>query len=193
VAINSDGSRIFLTMGETHDYYIRMLDSENGALLNEYMISCGTESFALSPDDSYALLGCQSFITHWDIQNWRQKESLWGHELYINAITISQDGHLGLTAARDGAVRVWNLGDQLDYHITTIAGGMISLDITSDGKYLLLDDASKNGSDQPALWDILQSKVVRPYSGFDGAAAPGSVAISPDDQYIGKRRYKMPF
>ena len=185
VALNSDGSQIFLTMGKTSDYYIRMLDSENGALLNEYMISCGTESFALSPDDSYALLSCQSFIIQWDIQNWRQQESLWGHELYINAITISQDGRLGLTAARDGTLRVWNLGDQLDYHITAIpADGPISIDISSDGKYLLLDDASKNGSDQPALWDILQSKVVRTYSGFDGAAGPGSVAISPDDQYV---------
>ena len=185
VALNSDGSRIYLTMGQTDDYYIRMLDGENGVLLNEYFSSCGSESFALSPDGSYALTSCQSFIIQWDIQNWRQQESLWGHDLYITAITISQDGRLGLTAARDGTVRVWNLGNQLDFHITSVpADGMDSIDISSDGKYLVLADASKNGYSQPALWDILQGKVVRTYSGFDGAAAPGSVDISPDDQYI---------
>ncbi len=185
VALNSDGSRIFLSLGGTGDLFIRMLDSENGAQLNEHFISCATESFALSPNGSYALLSCQSFIIQWDIQNWRQTGSFWGHELYVNAITISQDGRLALSGARDGTVRVWNLGDQFDFQIITIpADGPISIDISSDGKYLLLDDASKNGSTQPALWDILQSKVVRTDSGFNGGAGPGSVAISPDDQYV---------
>jgi WD40 repeat protein len=185
VALNSDGSRIFLSLGGTGDLFIRMLDSENGAQLNEHFISCATENFALSPNGSYALLSCQHLIIQWDIQNWRQTGSFWGHELYVNAITISQDGRLALSGARDGTVRVWNLGDQFDFQIITIpADGPISIDISSDGKYLLLDDASKNGSTQPALWDILQSKVVRTYSGFNGGAGPGSVAISPDDQYV---------
>ena len=184
VALNSDGSRIFLTMGVVQNLYLRLLDSESGEQLKEDLIGCATQNIALSPDGSDALISCISFILQWDIENWRQQGILFTLESHINAITASHDWHLALSATKDGTVRVWNLGDQLDYHIHTFPNPLVSMDISSDGKYLLLNDAATSGIDNPALWDILQSKVVRTYSGFNGSAGPGSVAISPDDQYV---------
>lgn len=108
---------------------------------------------------------------------------LGGGELF-NTIQISQDGLLGVSAARDGTLRSWNLGNQLDYRIIGIdADTLVAITISPDGKFLLLNDAAKNGTEQPALWDIAQQKVVMTYTGFDAAVSPGAVAISPDNRF----------
>ncbi len=84
-------------------------------------------------------------------------------------------------------MRVWNLGNQLDFHITSVpADGMDSIDISSDGKYLLLsDDASKNEL-RPTWFYGISSKERWSVLTLVSMELPPLVQshISPDDQYI---------
>lgn len=51
-------------------------------------------------------------------------------------------------------------------------------------------DGSKDGFEQPVLWDIANKVVVRSYPGFDGVVFPGAVAISPDDRLVAAAGFK---
>jgi WD40 repeat protein len=193
VALNSDASRIFFTEGEgvNINYSLRKLDGTTGKQLKQYDVSTRLADIALTLDGSYALIGQFSVIIQFKTQSWREDGQLVGHDSNINSLTISQDGHFGLSAAQDRTLRVYNLGDQLDLQLLKISskheGGMIynlnAINITSDGKYLLLSNASQYGYDQPVLWDISQRKVVRMFEGLDGVG-PGALAISPDNRYV---------
>jgi len=184
VGINSDGSRIFYTTGIETNKNIGMLDGQGGALLKESFLGLQTGNMVLSQDGSTAFIPTISFIIEWDIQNWRQQGILMTLEGLITALAIDQDGRVALTAALDGNLRVWNL-NQLDRSAyTTQADSLYAIDITSDGKYLLLNDVSPDLFAQPGLWDIAEHRVKQTYTGFNGEDAPGSVAISPNDQYV---------
>ncbi len=183
VAINADGSRILFAMGAVVNEELRMLDSSNGEMLERNVLGCSAEDMALSPDGASALIACVTGIIQFDTQGWRLLGTLWGHEGSVNALAIGQNGHLALSGAKDHTLRVWNMGDQLDYSIQSFpTQRLTSMDISPDGKYLLLNDITNSG--QPVLWDILQKKIARTFSGFQGEVPPGAVAISPDGQYV---------
>ena len=192
VALNSDASQIFFTEGNgvNINYSFRMLDG-TGMQLKQYDSSLALADIALSPDGSFALIGQFSSILQFNTQSWHEDGRFLGHDGNINALTISQDGRLGLSAAQDRTLRVYNLGDQLDLQLQKISmkheGGMIynlnAINITSDGNNLLLSTATQYGYDQPVLWDISRRKVVMKYEGLDGVG-PGALAISPDNRYV---------
>jgi WD40 repeat protein len=185
VAINSDASRIFFTTGITSNLYYYMIDGQSGAHLKESEIGFRCQRMVLNPDGSSALLASISFLVQWDIQNWRQQGMLMTLGGNITDLSTSQDGHIGLTAAVDGILRVWNLSRQLDQSTyITPSDGLTAIDISPGGKYLVLNDVLSDRNAQPGFWDIAQKKVIQVYYGFDGGSAPGSIKISPNDQYI---------
>jgi WD40 repeat protein len=182
VAISPDGSWILFTNSAQPNFYLHRIDSLTGTLLNQQMFGCVPGQLALNPDASYALVACQEVIYRVYFQNWNMQRNFSESLDYINAIAIGQDGHLGLSASRDGAISLWNLGDPLDYQIKTInANPLNAIGISSDGKYLVVNDAQSNGYQQPALWDIAHQNVVRKYLRFNGVISPGAVAFSPDE------------
>jgi WD40 repeat protein len=185
VAINSDASRIFFTTGITSNLYYYMIDGQSGAHLKESEIGFRCQRLVLNPDGSSALLASISFLVQWDIQNWRQQGMLMTLGGNITDLSTSQDGHIGLTAAVDGILRVWNLSRQLDQSTyITPSDGLTAIDISPGGKYLVLNDVLSDRNAQPGYWDIAQKKVIKVYYGFNGGSAPGSIKISPNDQYI---------
>jgi WD40 repeat protein len=185
VALNSNASRIFLTMGEKVFLFLRMLDGQDGAKINEYEISTINPALALSPDESYLLIPFRSELIQFDIKKWSQQAYLFGPEEDITAISISQDGRLAVSGSAYGEVRVWNLGDQLDIQKVMIPGdGLDALDVSPDEEYLALSDVAVDRISQPVLWDISQSSVLTTYLGFDGNSPPNALKFSPDGHYL---------
>ncbi len=185
VAISPDGSWILFTNSTQPNLFLRRIDSFTGMLLNQQMFGCVPGHLALNPDASYALVACQEVIYQVNIQNWNMQRNYSESLDFINAVAIGKDGRLGLSASRDGAIGLWNLGDPVDYQIKTINADLLNaLDISSDGKYLLVNDARPNGYQQPALWDIARQKIAWTYLRFHGVISPGAVAFSPDDESI---------
>jgi WD40 repeat protein/transcriptional regulator with XRE-family HTH domain len=185
VAINSDASRIFFTTGIISNLYLYMLDGSSGAILKESLIGFRCQRMALNPDGSSALLASISFLVQWDIQNWRQQGILMTLGGNITDLSTSRDGLIGLTAAQDGILRVWNLNQQHDQSTyITKADELTAIDISPGGKYLVLNDVLSDRKHQPGLWDTSQKKVIKVYYGFDGDSATGSIKTSPNGQYI---------
>lgn len=185
IAINADASQIFFTTGKQPYLYLRQIDSHSGKVLNEQTFGCLPQHLALSPDETYLLISCEKIIVQWGIANWRERANLVGHVEQVTTMDISRDGRMALSASKDGSIRVWNLGDQLDYQIYDIPVDHLSaIAVSSSGKYLLLNDAVINGYDQPALWDTNQKEVIKTYPDFKGVISPGAVSISPDNRFV---------
>ena len=163
---------------------LRIIDSESGEIRAEMVFGCAPGDIALSPDTSYFLLTCSNTIIKVDLQNLNY-QYVSTDSLAELALSISQGGRRALSASKDGSLRVWNLTADVAHQTTKInADFLMAFDISSDGKYLLVSDAVKNGLEQPALLDMDRNEVVRTYEGFGGAVSPGAVAISPDSQYV---------
>jgi WD40 repeat protein len=175
VAISSDGKLILST---SEDTYLRLWDGQTGEMLNQQAINCRPDKLAFSPDGRASLVSCESVLYLWDVQNWREKQRLLGHTTVINALDISSDGSLGISASSDGSLRLWSLQGQFDYQ--TVGSGLVNvfaMALDPDGERLLL------GSVPPSLWDVASRQTVKTYPGFTGLIAPGAVAISPDGRY----------
>lgn len=184
VAISPDGNRIIFSTAMPPDMYIRLIDGHSGELLSEKMLGCAPGDLALSLDLNYVIFTCSSALYQLDLQSWNILGSS-QESLGQNVIAITQDGRLGISGSQDGILSVWNLSDQLDYQIHLIDSDvLIAVAISPDSRYLLLNDALRNGYQQPVLWDIVKRKVVRTYTGFDAATSPGAAAISPDSLYV---------
>ena len=186
VAISPDASWILFTNSAQPNLFLHKIDSLSGTLLNQQLFGCIPGHLALSPDASYALVPCQEVIFQVYIQNWNLQRSFSESPDRINAIAINQDGRIGLSASSDATLRLWNLGDQLDYQIETINTDILNaIAISSDGKNLLVNDARSNAFQQPALWGIQQRKVVRTFqSYFYKSIKSGEVSISPDNHFV---------
>ena len=163
---------------------IQAIDVQAGRSLNKQSLSCIVTSLATSADGAYLLAGCSVDILLIDLQNWSIQARLYGFPSLINAVSINHYGNLGISANKDGSLRVWNLGNQEAFHTTTLeADHLTSLAASRDGKYLLISDAAKDGNIQPALWDIERGEVVRTYPLPISDIAPGALKISPDGRY----------
>jgi WD40 repeat protein len=176
VAISSDGNLI-LSTGD--DRYIRLWDGETDEMLDQEARNCWFDKLVSSKDGRVALASCNNILYLWDIQNWREKQRFLGHTTDINALDISSDGSLGISASSGGSLRLWSLQGQFDYQ--TVGSGMVdvlAMDFDLDGKRLLL------GSVPPTLRDVAIRKTVKTYPGFDGLISPGAVAVSPDGRYV---------
>jgi WD40 repeat protein len=184
VAISPDASRIIYSTGLPNDFYIYMIDGKSGDMLREKMFAGVPGDLVLSPDFSYFLLACSNRVIQVDIQNWNILGNSVEPNGIQNAVAISKDGSLGLTASQDGTINIWNLVVQfVGPTINFDSDGLFGIATSPDNKYLLLSDASKNGYDQPALWDITERKIVRTYTGFN-AITIGTVTISPDNRFV---------
>lgn len=177
-ALSSDGSRI-LSAG--WDRYLRLWDRHTGEILNQQVVNCRPDKLAFGQDGRMALLSCESLLYLWDVQDWREQQRFLGHTAYINALDMSSDRSLGLSAASDNTLRLWSLQGQFDYR--TIDTGVLNVGaiaITPEGKRLLIG----SGSDPPVLWDLATRQALRTYSGFAGAIPPGAIAVSPGGHFF---------
>jgi WD40 repeat protein len=191
VAITPDGSQIIYTTSAAQNHGIRMIDSQTGRRLNEKDIGCAPGDMVLSPDLSYVFTTCTAGVMLIDLKSWNISAIFQEASMIMNAVAISPDGRLGLTGQREGNLRVWNLTTPPVYHDIDISVDILTaIAIKQDGRYLLLNDASLDGSENPALWELATGEVVQTYAGFGGDVSPGAVAISPDSRFVAAAGFK---
>ncbi len=186
IAMSPDG-RWFLYTDSTinTDLSLRKVDAQDGSLLGKLQLDCIPSQIELSPDGSNVFITCTTAIIQVDVPSWSIYQRYSGNGEVFNAFSISTDGHYGLSGAQDGTLRVWDLAGQLEYQIDTIyADTLNALAISSDGNYLVFNDYYNYGLEGPAIWDILQKKVVTTFNGGGLEFNVGGVAISPDGQSI---------
>ncbi|HSB66321.1 MAG TPA: hypothetical protein VLD65_07065, partial [Anaerolineales bacterium] len=184
IALGPTGQWILVTSSDTPGYNLRMISTRDGSILHQQSFSCIPGDLAVSSDLSYALITCSSTIIQMDLLNWSIQKTFSVYNEIFNTISISQDGKTALSSTRDGRMRVWDLGEELPYRIQTIDTDFLTaIDITSDGKYLLFNDAEKDGISRPALWDITQNKVITTCNSTFTSFSPGGVKVSPDGRF----------
>jgi WD40 repeat protein len=129
---------------------------------------------------------CTTAIFQIDLASWTIQRRLSGSGEVFNHISISQDGHLGISSSKDGLIRVWDIGNESVYNVRSIDADILNaIDISSNGEYLLLNDAVKDGLAKAALWDIDQTEVITDYMEFSLHTNPGAIKISPDSRFVG--------
>lgn len=184
VAISSDASRIIFSNIVAPDVVLRIIDGASGEMLGENIFGCVPVDLALDNNDSYVLSACSHSVLRVNLQGLNiQAISIEAQEVQ-SAVTISPNGRLGISASEDGTIRVLNMGYLDSETLTFETEGMTAIAADPTGAYLLLNDASRNGYNQPVLWDIAEKKVIRKYSGFDAGVSPGGAAISPDNRFV---------
>ncbi len=182
VVLTPDGKQIIFSIagGIT---VIRRIDSLDGRLINEQPTGCVPTDLALSVDATHLLVGCLQEVMLIDVPNWKVEYEFIDFPTLVNSVSINSNGSLGLATLRDGSLRVYNLGNQESYNIIDIeVDELDAIAVSSDGKYLLLNDGAKDGSSKPALWDIDQKKVVLTYTLPISDLTPTALQISPDNQ-----------
>ncbi len=184
VVISPDGTQIIFGSTLPPSVYIHVIDSQTGNLLREKRVGCMPYNLALSSDATYLLVGCYFEMLLIDQPNWTVEFEFNNLPDFINSISISTDGSLGMAAFADGNLEILNLGKQGSYQPLGLeAGSLNAIAISPDGKHLLLSDVTANNYAQPGLWDIEQNKVVMTYTLPISLISPGAIQISPDNRY----------
>lgn len=123
----------------------------------------------------------------WDISGGKIIQTLIGHSVAINTVSITPDGSRAISGSDDKTCIVWDLKSGgkpkiLEGHISRV----ISVSISADGKWAV--SASDNYQDKPIIWDVEKGEKLRildyPESEFDEVR---HVYLTPD----GKRTLRF--
>jgi WD40 repeat protein len=191
VAITPDAGKILFTTSTIPDFYLRIIDGNSGNKINEKHFACDPGYIVLSLDFATVFTSCITGLYQIGITDLNIMETSMDSAALINALSISHDGSMGLSASLDGTIRLWNLGTQQNHTLINISPDEITaIVVSSDGKYLLLGDGFKNGVEQPVLWDLANREIVMTYPNFDGIVFPGALAISPDERFVAAAGFK---
>ncbi|KAJ2065023.1 cross-pathway control WD-repeat protein cpc2 [Coemansia aciculifera] len=119
--------KIWNTLGECK--YNITEDSHNG------WISC----VRFSPNPNNPLIvtgGWDKVVKVWDITKFKLRTNHFGHQGYVNTVTISPDGSLCASGGKDGVTMLWDLND--GKHLYSLeAGDIINALVFSPNRYWL--------------------------------------------------------
>jgi WD40 repeat protein len=137
IAISPDGSKIFVASTILQDIALRMIDSSDGKVLKTQPLGTIPTDLEISPDGSYILVSCQVEIMMIDIQDWTIRYNYKDLYYYFNAISISRDGNIGITALSNGTLRILNLGNQEGFETENFEADPLRAVAESNEVYLL--------------------------------------------------------
>jgi WD40 repeat protein/serine/threonine protein kinase len=107
----------------------------------------------------------------WEVESGKEVAALYGHTEVPQAVALSADGRLALSAANDG-VRLWEVKAKEEQRLL-LRRTVRSLAFSPDGRHAVLGEA---GGDI-VLWDLATGRGVRTFKGHTGVV--NSLAFSP--------------
>jgi len=129
--------------------------------------------------------GWDKVVKVWNLTNCKLKTNHYGHNGYLNAVTVSPDGSLCASGGKDGSAMLWDLNE--GKHLYTLEGNdIINALCFSPNRYWLCAAVGP----VIKLWDLEDKRVVDELkfdSTISGKAAPAqciSLAWSSDGQTL---------
>ena len=108
--------------------------------------------------------GWDKLVKVWNLQNFQLRTNLAGHDAPINTVTISPDGSLCASGAKDGKVMLWDVNE--GKHLYSLEGGSaIQALAFSPRSYWIVAATDKSIK----LWDLENKQVIQEIT------APGPV------------------
>ena len=174
VAFGPAGSTVLSTSA---DHSLRQWDAQTGEQLREALFPSPPGSLLVLPDGRSMVFSVDFELRLWDIQEWKERYRLLGHQSAVEALAVSRDGRLALSGTANGCLRLWNLLGLAELRrFPTDGVPLIALAIDPHGRYLLTGDMA----DRAILWSIESGEAIRTYQGRAGAVSPGALAFHPD-------------
>lgn len=142
LAFSSDGSALFAAEGQAGESGSAILQWDLGSYVAPVQVasfSLGVRDLDLVDDSrrlAVALVGSSS-ITLLDMGNATISRTLQGHQHRVNALAVSPDGSVLVSASRDGTVRIWGSESGLLLRILEGQDDVVSsVAFSIDGRFL---------------------------------------------------------
>lgn len=99
--------------------------------------------------------GWDKLVKVWNLSNCKLKTDHYGHNRYLNTVTVSPDGSLCASGGKDGAAMLWDLND--GKHLYTLEGNAeINAMVFSPNRYWLCAAVG----DVIKIWDLEDKRIV---------------------------------
>jgi RNA polymerase sigma factor (sigma-70 family) len=172
--------------GRQNDPFLVLLDADTGKDSRPLAIARDSvASVGFSKDGKVLAAGLGGALRFWDGTTGKERSVVAGHENWISAVAVSEDGQVAVTAGGDGLVILWDLAtgkekQRLKGHLGEVRGGAF----VPGGKLL----ASASTDQTVRLWDLATGKEVRVFH-----ASPGgfvyALAVSQDGKMLAAGDY----
>ena len=181
VAFSPDGQTLASGSGIGFSGYLRLWDTNTGALLRELIRDAldPVNSVAFSPDGQTLASGSDDTVRLWNANTGESLGILTGHTEEVNSVAFSPDGQTFASGSDDNTVRLWdaNTGE----YLRTLTGHteeVNSVAFSPDGQTF----ASGSDDNTVRLWDANTGEYLRTLTGHTEGV--NSVAFSPDGRMI---------
>ncbi|KIK33432.1 hypothetical protein CY34DRAFT_62452, partial [Suillus luteus UH-Slu-Lm8-n1] len=111
VTYSPDSSKL-ATSGDDRNV-VQIWDAKTGKLLNTLKHEGWVHSLAWTSDGKKLISGSYKLIRIFDTATWQQIAILEGHTQHVNAISLSRNDRLLVSASDDQTARLWNLDTNL--------------------------------------------------------------------------------
>ena len=144
----------------------------------------------VSPDGRFVISGSGTDISDsrrqpdqtirvWNVENGQLERVLEGHSGNINALAVTPDGTLLISASSDDTLGVWDLASGLRQRVIYVdGGGVLDVAVTPNGGGLV--SAAKNG--RITLWSLRSGSEVHTKQGHHSSAQ--AIAVTPDGKLV---------
>lgn len=162
-----------------YDKTAKVWDLKNGKILNSFQHDGQGQVWGLEflSDNKTLLIGesGKKSIQLWDFYSDKIIDTLEGHTISIEDISVSDKGQLAASASGDNSVKVWNVTEHRQLHKLENAhsGRVYAVAFSPDGKIL----ASGGGDNRIALWNTAYGQLIR---SINTESIVSSIAFSPD-------------
>jgi WD40 repeat protein len=170
VAITPDG--FFAVSGSGLNLWV--WDLKSGRALRTFQGREWIRAVAVLSHGRRAVSASGNTLYVWDLERGRILSTLTGHGDWVEAVAITPDGSLAVSASRDHTVRLWDLDREREVRtFEGHTGFVMSVLVTPDGRRVL----SGSYDETLRLWDLESGQTLRTLESHGSIEA---VAITPD-------------